>query len=226
MRISELPPDMQVLLAQIAADGGMSESDLEQLPAVDLPVLTLPVSAFPEPDPDHPSDERDFESYVSTPIEDYPPLVVAHGYFIDGRHRLYAAIRQGAETVRAVDAGGILDRRFIEQKRRFWIGALKVRRPVPPELDLATNLWGRLTSQGRTRIMSLLENPNQKTWDDAQGIVLNRQNWMTLWQAILEVDPTFPAQGKATDQRGRVVRPWPRIPDPELVLRALRYATH
>lgn len=225
MKVSELPIDMQVLLAQIAADAGMPEEDLERLPETDLPVRRIPVKAFPDPLKGRP-DGRGFESYAATPIEDYPPLVVAHGYFIDGRHRLYAAIRQGAETVRAIDASAILDRNFVVKNRGFWIGPVKEPRPVPPELDLATNLWGRLTSQGRARIMSLLENPSQKTWDDAHGIILDRQNWLTLWQAILAVEPTFPARGKATDQKGRVVEPWPRIPEPELVLRALRYATH
>lgn len=98
--------------------------------------------------------------------------------------------------------------------------------PVPIELDFATNLFGKMKSPERSRLMALINNPNQQTWDDAHGIILNRQNWMTLWQAILAIDPTFPTRGQAKDDRGRVVEKWPRVPTSDLVIRALKYATH
>jgi len=96
---------------------------------------------------------------------------------------------------------------------------------VPVELDLATNMFGKLKSGPRSKVMALIQNPSQKTWDNAHGVILNSQ-WMTLWQAILAVDPTFPKEGKATDVKGRVIEGWPRVPDPDLVIRALKYATH
>ena len=48
--------------------------------------------------------------------------------------------------------------------------------------------------------------------------------WLTLWQAILAVDPTFPNTGKVTDQAGRVVEDWRRFPDSVLIARAIRHA--
>jgi len=96
----------------------------------------------------------------------------------------------------------------------------------PPELDMASNLFGKLKSAERSRLMAVIEDPNQETWSDAHGIILDRGSWMTLWQAIIAVDPTFPKRGAATDRRGRVVEPWPRIPSRDLILKAIRYATH
>ena len=36
-------------------------------------------------------------------MDEYPPVVIAHGNFIDGRHRVWAAREQGEETIRAID---------------------------------------------------------------------------------------------------------------------------
>lgn len=49
---------------------------------------------------------------------------------------------------------------------------------------------------------------------------------MTLWQAVIELDSTFANIGKTTDQYGKVIKPWLKIPDQRLLVRAIMYATH
>ena len=97
---------------------------------------------------------------------------------------------------------------------------------IEQELDLARNLYGRLKPRERTRIRALIYQPTEDTWEDAHSIVVGSDGWMTLWQAVLAVDPTFPNVGPATDARGRQISRWARIPNQELLAAALKYATH
>ncbi len=107
-------------------------------------------------------------------------------------------------------------------------GAAVVAVPVDieMELELARNLYGRLKPRERTRLRALIYQPSEKTWDEAHSIIVGGDGWMTLWQAVIAVDATFPKVGPATDIRGRRVSRWERIPSQELLVAALRYATH
>lgn len=92
-------------------------------------------------------------------------------------------------------------------------------------LDRGFNFCGPLNPHVRARLFALVDEPTPATWDDAHSILLRSSlRRGTVWQAILEIDPTFPDQGQVTDADGKVVRPWPRIPDPDLVLRAIEHA--
>jgi hypothetical protein len=97
---------------------------------------------------------------------------------------------------------------------------------IERELDLARNLFGRLGPNQRTRLRAAIYQPTEDTWDAAHTIIVGADGWMTLWQAVIAVDPTFPKMGPATDIRGRRVSRWPRVPSQELLLAAIRYATH
>jgi hypothetical protein len=98
------------------------------------------------------------------------------------------------------------------------------------ELDLASNVFGRLPLRIRQRLQAVVDSPNQDTWDDAYSIILNGRTFMTLWQAVIAVDPTFPRSGPVTtcDGNGRELsrETWARVPARDVLLRALRYATH
>lgn len=89
---------------------------------------------------------------------------------------------------------------------------------VTDDLELARNLHGRLTPKLRARVLRALLDPD-RWWDDAHGIVVGGDGWTTLWQAVLAVDPTFP-------QSHPYGSPWERVPTPELIRDAIRYATH
>lgn len=103
----ELPDDMQVMLMDLAVQYGDWPDDdrgMKKLAATQLPLLIIPLDLFPEIDPaSEDNDERDFESYLETPLEEYPPVVIANKHFIDGRHRVWAAREQGHSEIRAID---------------------------------------------------------------------------------------------------------------------------
>jgi hypothetical protein len=81
-----------------------------------------------------------------------------------------------------------------------------------------------LDDDAKRRIYEYLEKPNATKWSDISGIHVNGR-MLTLWQAVRQVDPTFPATGRAYEmETGRVTKEWERIPHPDLVLRAIQYA--
>lgn len=89
-------------------------------------------------------------------------------------------------------------------------------------LDHATNALGKpIYPVQRNRLVGAVLQPSERRWEDVHGIILrDRPGFgLTLWQAVLAVDPTFPDRGPHYNQRG-----WPRWPDQDLYLRAIRYA--
>ena len=128
MKIGELPMDMQSLLGQIAMDSGKirfrDREDGERFKEIDLPLEMVPLTKFPAVIPgQHPEDERRFEDYLDTPIEEFPPVVVAHGYWIDGRHRVWAARVYNAESIQTIDASRIFGKKDI--KRWKFLGRMR-----------------------------------------------------------------------------------------------------
>ena len=102
-----LPDDMQVMILDLAFTvGDLLDTDASQrkIARTRLPLMEVPLAYFPEVDPaSDDNDERDFESYADTPMEDYPPVVIANGNFIDGRHRVWAARQQGEDSIKVID---------------------------------------------------------------------------------------------------------------------------
>jgi len=98
---------------------------------------------------------------------------------------------------------------------------------VERELDLASSMLGPLTEDSRARLLAVVENPTRDNWEDAHRIILRGDGPMlTLWQAVIAVDPTFPRRGTLTDQHGKVIEDWHTIPDRETLRQAIAYATH
>lgn len=104
------------------------------------------------------------------------------------------------------------------------------------DLNMASNMWGKLGDDVRERLTAAIENPGEETWDDAQSIILNRDTWLTLWQAVLAVDPDFstakgPVTRWVTDNselggHSEPVSGWSRTPTAEVIVQAINYATH
>ncbi len=86
------------------------------------------------------------------------------------------------------------------------------------------NFYGALPEPMISRLQAVIDSPNQRTWNDAYSIIVGADGWMTLWQAVLEVDSSFPRVGTSQDLQGRILRPWPRVPDSFTLCRAIRYA--
>lgn len=107
----------------------------------------------------------------------------------------------------------------------------------PPDFNQFSNLLGPLDGETRARLMALLQQPSEETWDEARSIILNQERMLTLWQAVLKVDPSFgSAQAPVTrwvDSPGHAnglggysepVSGWSHIPSPDTIVQALRYA--
>lgn len=92
----------------------------------------------------------------------------------------------------------------------------------------AENLFGKLDDDARRRLTAVIDNPCEETWSDAHSLIVTMGKGgvlgATLWQAVLWVDPTFPDSGPLTDAAGDRLCGWDRIPDRDLLLRALRWA--
>ncbi len=95
------------------------------------------------------------------------------------------------------------------------------------DLNIETELaLTRLPNCYRVRLRALIANPDMEHWEDSHGIQVGADGWMTLWQAVRRVDPSFPSIGRSTTVDGTVIREWARIPDAILLRDALCYATH
>lgn len=74
---------------------------------------------------------------------------------------------------------------------------------------------GPLTPERKRAILSYLNAPDEARWDAIHGTCI--KGFKTLWQAWIEVDPAAP-KSKPADA------PWPAIPSPDVLRRALREA--
>jgi hypothetical protein len=92
--VHSLPEDMQVLLFQFFEDNGL------ELPS-ELPLVTLNT----EPYENIPFSKNDRgEEYANRMIgQDVPPIVISNGNILDGRHRLFAAKKEGKKYLKAID---------------------------------------------------------------------------------------------------------------------------
>lgn len=87
------------------------------------------------------------------------------------------------------------------------------------------NFWGSLALQPEivNRLDCLLKTPTAEAWDDCYCLLI--KGTRTLWQFVLEVDPTFPRSVKIEEGPRGPVTVWPRVPDQFTLYRAIRQAT-
>lgn len=98
---ADLPEDMQCLVEQLVLD---ADEDAV-IPAM-LPLGTVPLAGLP----DLPLDDLERgEAYALDMDPDLvPPVLIAEGHFLDGRHRSFAARARGVERIAAIDLSGIV----------------------------------------------------------------------------------------------------------------------
>jgi hypothetical protein len=80
------------------------------------------------------------------------------------------------------------------------------------------NVFGGLKGDVRKRLLAVLNNPCQRTWQDAHTIIITGARMTSLWQAVIAVSPNF-TRSKSCEE------PWPLIPDQFNLCRAIRHAT-
>lgn len=125
---SSLPPDMQDIVAQYLEMAGW------EIPAM-LPTRVIPLSAFPDMElADGYTDERG-EAYAAEMIgQKVPPIVVAGNTWLDGRHRVWAARKEGRLGMVAIDLGADLMQAL--PRNASTMGAL-----LRPEPNTAFERW-------------------------------------------------------------------------------------
>ncbi len=100
MRFSDLPEDMQVLILDLW-DDCCAQVSRDTIASLTFAVRLVPISRFPEV-PICTNDRS--RSYAEAMIgEDLPPVLVCNLCWIDGRHRVWAYRRSGADYVRTID---------------------------------------------------------------------------------------------------------------------------
>ena len=82
-------------------------------------------------------------------------------------------------------------------------------------LEFTTNLFGKLSTENKDRIRKLIECPTQETWEDAcHMIIKSEKRFMSIWQAVRKVDPSFQSSRNSMHQ-------WETIPTSETIIKAI-----
>ena len=89
-------------------------------------------------------------------------------------------------------------------------------------IDLCKNMRGDLSPDLKKEIKKYIVTPSVEQWDKVAHIIVDPSGVTTLWNAVIAVDPSFPTRGRVTDHEGRLLKDWERIPEPILVLRAIK----
>ena len=104
------------------------------------------------------------------------------------------------------------------------------------DLNAAGNMFGALNGELRVRLMAVLKDPTEATWDDAYSIILRDEGLgLTLWKAVIAVDPSFarvrgPVTAWVDDDselggHSEPVSGWSRVPSSDTIIQAISYAT-
>ncbi len=114
IRFDDLPDDMQVLIedlvCQTAVASGTVGNDREipdELPVIAVDIADLP--DVPVADPEADGDDRGIPYAREMDPGEVPPILVADGLFLDGRHRVWRFRDLGLATIQAIDLTGIAD---------------------------------------------------------------------------------------------------------------------
>jgi hypothetical protein len=80
----------------------------------------------------------------------------------------------------------------------------------------------RINDDYKCHILEYMMNPSEPFWDRIMGTLI--KDHVTLWQAVIRKDPTFPRTGRRYEcDTNRVIKKWERIPAPKLLLEAINY---
>jgi hypothetical protein len=87
-------------------------------------------------------------------------------------------------------------------------------------LAFCTNLFGNIKPDIQKRLQAVIDNPTHETWDDAHCIIISSKRFKTLWQAVIEIDPTFQRSAGYDMETNTTL--WKRIPTKETIIKAIQ----
>ncbi len=114
-----LPPDMRVLIEDYIR--GSRDDDVGRVPPTELPVVKVPVAGIPSV----PLNEHDRGTAYAREmmLDNVPPIVIADGQFLDGKHRAFLARELAVETLLAIDLSGLATPDMIRSNSMGPLGA-------------------------------------------------------------------------------------------------------
>lgn len=88
-------------------------------------------------------------------------------------------------------------------------------------LNFCENMFGYIKPEISEKLKKVIENPTQKTWDNAYSIIISKnKGFTTLWQAVIKIDPSFQKKGKIDPSTGETK--WDKIPSSEIIKEAIQ----
>jgi hypothetical protein len=99
---ADLPDDMQVLVSDFVTGQRCVRDVPEFLPLVEVAVCRIPIVELSD-------DDRGVNHATAMDLDTTPPIIVAEGHFMDGRHRSYKARLDDRQSLDAIDLSGIVD---------------------------------------------------------------------------------------------------------------------
>lgn len=118
-----LPRDMQVLVEDFVLGDSGSGVIPAMLPRVEIEVHRIPVVELDEFD-------RGLAHAMAMDLDLTPPIIVAEGHFMDGRHRAHKARLDRRRSLDAIDLSGLIDARMLTCNS---MGMLREPEPEPHE---------------------------------------------------------------------------------------------
>lgn len=88
-------------------------------------------------------------------------------------------------------------------------------------LDNMKNMFGKVNQDIKNKVIDYVNNPTVDKWDDIAHIIIDT-NFKTIWQAVLEINPSFTKSGRVYDENDNIIKEWPEIPSPFEVIRAIK----
>lgn len=81
-----------------------------------------------------------------------------------------------------------------------------------------------LKQEYKENILAYIESPNFLLWDEIHCYIISTGMTCTVWQNLLEVDPTFPRTGRSYGEQMRITKEWERIPSSEDMIEVIKLA--
>jgi hypothetical protein len=111
----KLPEDMRVLISDF-----VQWHDEDRIIPAHLPTRILNLDQLPS----IPLDEYDRGTAYALEMQpgETPPIIIAHGKFLDGKHRVFSARHRGDKQIEAIDLTGIADIRMVDANQMGDLG--------------------------------------------------------------------------------------------------------
>lgn len=85
-------------------------------------------------------------------------------------------------------------------------------------IEFTSNIFGKLRPEIKSALQNVIDSPTEKNWERTYSIILSNKNrkMITLWQAVIKVDSTFPISRRGDR--------WRKVPSSETIKKAIAYA--